>query len=202
MTMARSLAAVDMGAESGRVVLCRWDGGAGTLEEIHRFPNRPQQVANHLVWDADHMWEEILTGLAKASAKTEGRLDSVGVDGWGVDHALLDDAGQRVGQCFCYRDGRTVPMMGKVFARIPRERIYAITGIQFFSFNTIYQLAAHVEEFRCVRLATIPLFRNMPPEAWMRTGIVSGNSFTVRAMSYVTAGHVAHHIKVLRERYF
>jgi hypothetical protein len=62
--------------------------------------------------------------------------------------------------------------------------------------------AAHVEEFRCVRLATIPLFRNMPPEAWMRTGIVSGNSFTVRAMSYVTAGHVAHHIKVLRERYF
>jgi rhamnulokinase len=161
MNTARSLAAVDMGAESGRVVLCRWNGGAGTLEEIHRFPNRPQQVADHLVWDADHMWEEILTGLAKASAKTEGRLDSVGVDGWGVDYALLDAAGQRIGQSFCYRDGRTVPMMEKVFARIPRERIYAITGIQFFSFNTIYQLAAHVEEFpaeweRAVRWVTLP----------------------------------------------
>jgi hypothetical protein len=61
--------------------------------------------------------------------------------------------------------------------------------------------SAHVEEFRRVRMATISLFRNMPAEAWMRTGIASNNSFTVRAMAYITAGHLAHHIMVLRDRY-
>ncbi len=61
--------------------------------------------------------------------------------------------------------------------------------------------ADHVEEFRRVRLATISLFRNMPQEAWMRRGIASGNPFTVRALAFITAGHVTHHTKVLRERY-
>jgi uncharacterized damage-inducible protein DinB len=61
--------------------------------------------------------------------------------------------------------------------------------------------SAHVEEFRRVRLATISLFRNMPSEAWMRTGIASNNSFTVRAMVYITAGHMAHHLAILREKY-
>ena len=61
--------------------------------------------------------------------------------------------------------------------------------------------AAHVEEFRRVRLATIPLFRNMPPDAWMRNGIASEKRFTVRALAYIIAGHVAHHLTILRERY-
>ena len=61
--------------------------------------------------------------------------------------------------------------------------------------------AAHLEEFRRVRLATISLFRNMPPEAWMRTGIASDNRFTVRAMAFIIAGHLAHHIAILSERY-
>jgi hypothetical protein len=61
--------------------------------------------------------------------------------------------------------------------------------------------AAHVEEFRRVRLATISLLQNMPPEAWMRTGIASDNPFTVRAMAFIIAGHVAHHIAILRDRY-
>lgn len=61
--------------------------------------------------------------------------------------------------------------------------------------------AAHVEEFRGVRLSTISLFRNMPPEAWTRSGIASDNPFTVRALAYIIAGHVAHHVAILRERY-
>ena len=59
----------------------------------------------------------------------------------------------------------------------------------------------HVEEFHRVRLASISLYRNLPAEAWMRTGIASNNRFTVRAMAFITAGHVAHHLKILRERY-
>jgi hypothetical protein len=61
--------------------------------------------------------------------------------------------------------------------------------------------SAHVEEFRAVRLATLSLFGNLPEEAWMRRGIASGNPFTVRALAYITAGHLAHHQRILRERY-
>ncbi len=61
--------------------------------------------------------------------------------------------------------------------------------------------SAHVEEFRRVRLSTISLLRNLPPEAWMRTGVASDNPFTVRAMAFIVAGHVAHHLAILRERY-
>ncbi len=61
--------------------------------------------------------------------------------------------------------------------------------------------AAHVEEFRRVRLSTIALFRNMPAEAWMRSGIASDNPFTVRALAYIIPGHVTHHLRGLRDRY-
>jgi hypothetical protein len=61
--------------------------------------------------------------------------------------------------------------------------------------------AAHVEEFQQVRLATVVLFRNMPPEGWLRSGIASDNRFTVRAMAFIIAGHFTHHLKLLRERY-
>ncbi len=61
--------------------------------------------------------------------------------------------------------------------------------------------SAHIEEFRRVRLATIALFRNMPTEAWARTGIASGNHFTVRALAFIAAGHATHHVTILNERY-
>jgi DinB superfamily len=64
-----------------------------------------------------------------------------------------------------------------------------------------FSWAAHVEEFRHVRLSTISFFRNLPAEAWSKRGIASGNPFTVRALAFITAGHLAHHMKVLRERY-
>jgi len=161
MNIARNVVAVDLGAESGRLVLCRWNGSEGTLEEIHRFPNGPQQVDDHLVWDVDRLWGEIQRGLLKAATKTEGRIDSVGVDGWGVDYALLDDAGNRIGHAFCYRDARNAPAMEKTFSLVPRKRLYEITGIQMLPFNTVFQLVAHVAEFpeeweRAARWLTLP----------------------------------------------
>jgi rhamnulokinase len=156
MKSARQVVAVDLGAESGRLVLCRWNGSEGTLEEIHRFPNSPRQVANHLVWDPDRLWQEILEGLSIAAAKTQAHVDSVGVDGWGVDYVLLDLAGNRLGHAFCYRDARNVPAMERALAKVPKEKIYAITGIQFMPFNTLYQLLAHVAEF---------------PEEWERAAL-------------------------------
>lgn len=61
--------------------------------------------------------------------------------------------------------------------------------------------SAHVEEFRAVRLSTVLMFANLPAEAWMRSGIASDNPFTVRSLAYIIAGHAAHHVRVLRERY-
>jgi hypothetical protein len=61
--------------------------------------------------------------------------------------------------------------------------------------------ASHVEEFRGLRQSTVAFFRNLPPEAWMRSGIASGNLFTVRALAYIAAGHLAHHSAILREKY-
>jgi len=161
MNNPRNVVAVDLGAESGRLVLCRWNGSEGTLEEIHRFPNGSQQVGNHLVWDVERLWGEILRGLAKAATKTEGRLDSVGVDGWGVDYTLLDAAGERIGHPYCYRDARNVPAMEKTFSKVSRDRMYEITGIQMLPFNTVFQLMAHATEFpqeweRAARWLTLP----------------------------------------------
>jgi len=161
MNTARNIVAVDLGAESGRLVLCRWNGNGGTLEEIHRFPNGPHQIGNHLAWDIECLWREIQKGLSKTAAQCAGRIDSVGVDGWGVDYVLLDAAGERIGHPYCYRDGRNVPAMEKTFAKISQDRLYAITGIQMLPFNTIFQLSAHVEEFpdewdRAARWLTLP----------------------------------------------
>src|SRR6185437_11045432 len=126
----RSVAAVDLGAESGRVMLARFDGGSVSLEEAHRFPNRPVRVRGHLFWDALDLWREILAGLRRAR-QLAGALDSVGVDTWGVDYGLVDADGLLLGLPYHYRDGRAAGMMAALAASVGREMIYTTTGIQF-----------------------------------------------------------------------
>ncbi|HEY7355552.1 MAG TPA: FGGY family carbohydrate kinase, partial [Ktedonobacterales bacterium] len=138
----RNIAAIDLGAESGRVMLARFDGARVSLEEMNRFPNRPVRVRGHLFWDALGLWREILAGLRRARAAA-GTLDSVGVDTWGVDYGLVDAEGLLLGLPYHYRDGRTMGMMAALEASVGREHIYTATGIQFLPFNTLYQLAAH-----------------------------------------------------------
>jgi rhamnulokinase len=159
--------AADLGAESGRVVLCRWTGEEGVLEEVHRFPNGAREEAGHLVWDVERLWQDVLKGLRLGASKAGGRIVSVGVDGWGVDYVLLDRTGNRIGRTYCYRDARNAPQMERAFALIPQKRLYEITGIQFLPPNTVYQLMAHAAEFpseweRATKWLTLPeyfLFR-------------------------------------------
>jgi rhamnulokinase len=161
------IVAADLGAESGRIVLCRWTGEEGILEEVHRFPNGARQEAGHLVWDLDRLWLEILKGLRLAVSKAGGRIASVAVDGWGVDYVLLDRTGNRIGHAYCYRDARNLPQMERAFTLFPQKRMYEITGIQFLPFNTVFQLMAHAAEFpsewdRATKWLTLPeyfLFR-------------------------------------------
>jgi rhamnulokinase len=137
----RNVAAVDLGAESGRVMLARYDGRRVTLEEVHRFPNRPVWVRGHQFWNILGLWEEVLVGLGQAR-QAGGRLDSIGVDTWGVDYGLVDAQGFLLGLPYHYRDHRTDGVMERVFATLPRKAIYGRTGIQFLPFNTLYQLVA------------------------------------------------------------
>lgn len=133
-------AAVDLGAESGRVVLGRLREGRVDLDIVHRFPNRPVELFDGRRWNLLALFAESLHGLALAARTTA--LDGIGVDSWGVDYALLDERDRVLGLPFHYRDGRTAGMAERAFSRVPREELYATTGIQTMPINTIFQLLA------------------------------------------------------------
>ncbi|ORT56470.1 rhamnulokinase family protein [Streptomyces sp. CB03238] len=113
--------------------------GAESLDllEVHRFPNRPVRLAEGLRWDVLGLYAGVIDGLRAA-----GPVDSVGIDSWAVDHGLLDADGALLGNPVHYRDGRTEGVAEKVWARVPAAELYAVTGIQYAPFNTLYQLVA------------------------------------------------------------
>ena len=133
-------AAVDLGAESGRVVRGRLDGDRVTLEVAHRFSNCSVRLPDGLRWDLLALFTEVLDGVRKLAA--DGPLDGIGVDAWGVDYALLDARGRLLGLPYHYRDARTDGMVSRAHTRVAREELYAITGIQTMPINTIFQLLA------------------------------------------------------------
>ncbi|HHY97531.1 MAG TPA: rhamnulokinase [Firmicutes bacterium] len=136
-----NLLAFDLGAESGRAILGKFDGEHLTIHEIHRFPNEPVELPSGLHWDILHIFRELKHGLAFA-AQREGHVDSIGIDTWGVDFGLLDDRGELLGAPYHYRDSRTSGILQKAFSIVPKEEIFAYTGIQFMQFNTLFQLLA------------------------------------------------------------
>lgn len=165
--------ALDFGAESGRGLLGKFDGERLVLEEVHRFPNGPVRMLDTLHWDLPRLFEEAKVALRKAAVANPG-LDGVGVDTWGVDFGLVGKGDTLLGNPVHYRDARTDGMLEAAFRRVPRERIYEITGLQFMPFNTAYQLLA-------MRLAESPLLDTaetllMMPDlfAWLLTGRRAG----------------------------
>jgi len=138
-----NLAAVDLGASNGRVMLARFDGRRLSLDEAHRFPNGPVRVLGSQHWDVLRLFAEIKHGLI-AAARPAG-LDGIGLDTWGLDFALLDRDDRLVGSPFHYRDARTDGVPERVFQVTPREEIFEHTGIQFMPINTLYQLFSMAE---------------------------------------------------------
>jgi rhamnulokinase len=138
--------AVDLGAGSGRVFLAGAAEDELLLEEIRRFQYPPVRSAGHLRWNLPEIFAEIRAGIGQAGerARQLGRpIHSLGVDSWAVDYGLIDASGELIENPICYRDERTQGVMEEVFARLPREEIFARTGIQFLVFNTLFQLYAH-----------------------------------------------------------
>lgn len=131
--------AIDIGASSGRILHGFLAQEKIVINEIHRFPNRFHEENGHLFWQIDALFEEILKGLQ--IAKQQGiEACTIGIDTWAVDYVLLDELGQRMQPVYAYRDERTAHTMEKVFTQLSKETIYEKTGIQFMSFNTIFQL--------------------------------------------------------------
>jgi len=138
----RAFGAVDLGASSGRVVCGHFDGAVMTLDECHRFANRPVRLPDGLRWDLLHLFSEAVGALRGR------RLDGVGVDTWGVDYALLDAQGRVLGLPFHYRDERTEGAAGVAG--------YEVTGIQDMPINTVYQLLADDRVGDAHALALVP----------------------------------------------
>jgi rhamnulokinase len=136
----KNLLAFDLGAESGRGILGHFDGQQLTLEVIHRFPNGPVRVADHLYWDVLRLYGEMKETLRLCAGR--GSLDSVGIDTWGVDFGLLGQGDVLLGNPRHYRDPHTEGVMEAAFQRVPAAEVFRQTGIQFMRFNTLFQLLA------------------------------------------------------------
>jgi rhamnulokinase len=142
--MSATVAAVDLGASSGRVVRGLVGDGTVKIEEVHRFPNGPVRLLGTLHWDVLGLYREVLTGLEKA-----GEIESIGIDSWAVDYGLLDDRGALLGNPVHYRDSRTDGITAP-------DGLYQLNGLQFQPFNTIFQLQAEPLLAHAKQLLLIP----------------------------------------------
>lgn len=139
--MGKYYLAIDIGASSGRHIIAELVDGKIQLEEIHRFWNGMEDNGGSKCWDVNRLFNEIVTGIKKC--KEIGKIPSyMGIDTWAVDYVLLDKNDELVGKTYGYRDDRTAGMDDKVYEIIPKDELYARTGIQKQIFNTIYQLMA------------------------------------------------------------
>jgi rhamnulokinase len=136
-----SYLAFDLGASTSRAFLGTLNGHILEMDELHRFETPVLETDGHLFWDLDVIWSELQIGLEKALEACPA-LRSVSVDSWAVDYVSLDTRGEPLGNPYCYRDPRTEGFMDRAFNIMSAKKIYAITGIQFLPFNTLYQMMA------------------------------------------------------------
>ncbi len=168
--------AIDLGASGGRVVAGLFDGKQLSLEEVYRFDNGGVHAAQHMHWPLISLWQHVTRGLRAASKLYPGQIASVGVDTWGVDFGLLDKNDELLGIPHHYRDRRTVGILDKAFAVVPRDDIFQATGLQFMEFNTLYQLLA----MKLAKSPTLEIAHSflMMPDLfhWLLTGVKSNEA--------------------------
>jgi len=182
MNSKKTYIAVDLGAESGRVLAAGFDGRALSLRVIHAFANSPVVLNGSIHWNTVGLYHEILTGLAMAQAEYGKSLESLGVDSWGLDYGHLDDRGNLLGMPYHYRDERTLPMLDLVHQKVNRKESYARTGIQPLFINTLFQLMAEREvDQSCMKNSDRMLFTPDLINFWL-TG-EKGNEITMASTS-------------------
>ena len=171
--------AIDIGASSGRHIVAHLENGKMITEEIYRFQNGPEELIGydgkpHLMWTHERLFGEILNGLKKA--KEIGKVPyAIGIDTWGVDYALLDENDEAIGGTYCYRDSRTDETIPEVHAVLPFAKLYEKTGIQFATFNTVYQL---LDDKKTGRMAKAKSFLMLPDYFHFRLTGVKKQDYT------------------------
>jgi len=146
MNGANTYLALDLGAESGRAITGKLSDEGLTLTETHRFANTPVRLNDGLHWDVLHLWSDIKEAIGRSSLESSNQLESIGLDTWGVDFALLDMNGALLSNPFHHRDERTDSLLDEAFKTMPKAEIFANSGIQFMQINTLYQLLAMVKQ--------------------------------------------------------
>jgi len=148
------LAAIDIGAETGRLIIGHLNDNSLKLEELYRFPSLPSQANNHLYTDVNRIWRNIQSGLQKTAEIYKEQISSIGVDTWGVDFALLDSDSSLLGMPYHYRDSRTGTILQRAAEIFSLDEVYFRTGNQLLPFNSLFQLFAtklyEPEVFECV----------------------------------------------------
>jgi rhamnulokinase len=138
----KPLVAIDLGAQSCRVSLLRWNRGEPEIEVVHRFANAPSATSSGLRWNIERVFQEIKFGLRICATNASEGIASIAIDGWAVDYVRLDEHGEAAEDPFCYRDERTRKAEQEVHAILSPARLYSLTGIQILRINTLYQLYA------------------------------------------------------------
>ena len=136
--------AFDLGASSGRAILGTLENSRLTLHEVHRFKNEMTCIHGSYFWNIYHLFDELKKGLKKCITQLNIKPDSIGIDTWGVDYALVMADGRLCGLPFAYRDHRTDSAMDAFFNIMPKQDTYNLSGIQFMQFNTLFQLFSSV----------------------------------------------------------
>ena len=165
--------AVDIGASSGRHLLGWKEDGEIKTKEVYRFPNGVKEAGSHLIWDIEALLSHVKRGIDEA-LKVSPEISSLSVDTWGVDYVLVK-GDEEVLPCYAYRDTRTEAVIPEVHGIIPFEELYARTGIQFQTFNTVYQLYA---DKKTGRLEGVTDFLMMPEYLLYRLCGVKSHEYT------------------------
>ncbi len=172
-TVATTVAAVDLGAESGRVATVAYDGTRLALDVVHRFTHQPREVDGIVRWDLDQLWGGVRQGLDRLVAGDRD-IASVGADAWGVDYGLLDVGGRLLDDPTCYRDDRQPRARARAVEAVGADRIYTSTGVQVIDINTLFALVSDAQEHpeRLERARTLV----MMPDVFHH--LLSGSSVT------------------------
>ncbi len=183
--MKKHYLAVDLGASSGRTMVGTFEDGKLSLKEMNRFWNGPTEVRGTLLWDFVHLFRNIKEGIALAKKEFGNGLVSMGIDTWGVDFGLFDADGTLLRNPVHYRDSRTEGMFEKVFERVPKEEVFAQTGLQFMELNTLYQLMSlsQADSFQ-YRAAAKMLFVPDLLNYWLTGNMKAERSFASTSQFY------------------
>jgi rhamnulokinase len=183
--MKKHYLAVDLGASSGRTIVGTLEDGKLALKEMNRFWNGPTEIRGTLHWDFVHLFRNIKEGIALSKKEFGDGLVSMGIDTWGVDFGLFDSDGKLLRNPVNYRDGRTNGMFEKVFERVPKEEVFAQTGIQFMELNTLYQLMSlSLEDSFQYRSARKLLFSPDLLGYWLTGNMVAERSIASTSQFY------------------